>query len=224
MLTRVVSVTARRCAEEPCSWLLWFDIARQPRLYFRRDAAVPRRSLSGGRVLVCPRRFQRLSLPVPLSKRCRVFRTQPHVRNDVEPRTSPQPPPPPSSPRLANTRSPQLLVPGMLKATFSSKSNRLCSVHFTFDPTVPARQLARAAMLQGRATPGMAGMMAGMLGMGGVDVSSLVAPKGATPNAARRYVQGAERFHPSCDLLVAWCYCRQPTALCLLSVIDAVRP
>lgn len=71
-------------------------------------------------------------------------------------------------------RSPQLLVPGMLKASFSAKSNRLCSVQFSFDPTVPARQLARAAMLQGRATPGMAGMMAGMLGMGGVDVSSLM--------------------------------------------------
>ncbi|CAM9845366.1 unnamed protein product, partial [Hapterophycus canaliculatus] len=71
-------------------------------------------------------------------------------------------------------RSPQLLVPGMLKASFSAKSNRLCSVQFSFDPTVPAKQLARAAMLQGRATPGMAGMMAGMLGMGGVDVSSLM--------------------------------------------------
>ncbi len=75
----------------------------------------------------------------------------------------------------------------MLKATFSAKSNRLCSVQFTFDPTVPARQLARAAMLQGRATPGMAGMMAGMLGMGGVDVSSLVGAKGAPTNSARRY-------------------------------------
>ena len=74
----------------------------------------------------------------------------------------------------------------MLKATFSTKSNRLCSVQFSFDPTVPARQLARAAMLQGRATPGMAGMMAGMLGMGGVDVSSLVSPKGVPPNSARR--------------------------------------
>lgn len=106
-------------------------------------------------------------------------------RNDVEPRT-PLPPTQQHS-RLATTpRSPQLLVPGMLKATFSTKSNRLCSVQLSFDPTVPARQLARAAMLQGRATPGMAGMMAGMLGMGGVDVSSLVTPKGATPNPTRR--------------------------------------
>eukprot|EP00904_Undaria_pinnatifida_P002001 jgi/Undpi1/11801/HiC_scaffold_4.g01500.m1 len=84
-------------------------------------------------------------------------------------------------------RSPQLLVPGMLKCTFSTKSNRLSTVQFSFDPTVPARQLARAAMLQGRATPGMAGMVAGMLGMGGVDVPSVMgrgpAPAPATAGA-----------------------------------------
>ncbi|CAN0028519.1 unnamed protein product, partial [Laminaria digitata] len=81
-------------------------------------------------------------------------------------------------------RSPQLLVPGMLKCTFSTKSNRLSTVQFSFDPTVPARQLARAAMLQGRATPGMAGMVAGMLGMGGVDVTAVMGGGGAAPAPA----------------------------------------
>ena len=56
---------------------------------------------------------------------------------------------------------------------------------------MPARQLARAAMLQGRATPGMAGMVAGMLGMGGVDVPSVMgrgpAPAPATAGAPERY-------------------------------------
>lgn len=47
-------------------------------------------------------------------------------------------PPPP--------RSPQVLVPGMLRCTFSTKSNRLSSVHLSFDPTVPAKQLARAKL------------------------------------------------------------------------------
>lgn len=80
----------------------------------------------------------------------------------------------------------------MLKCTFSTKSNRLSTVQFSFDPTVPARQLARAAMLQGRATPGMAGMVAGMLGMGGVDVTAAMgggaAPAPATANLPERCV------------------------------------
>lgn len=59
------------------------------------------------------------------------------------------------------------MVPGMLRCTFSNKSNRLSSMQLSFDPTLPARQLARAALLQGRATPGMAGMMAGMMGGAG---------------------------------------------------------
>lgn len=95
---------------------------------------------------------------------------------------------PPLSPSLcrkkkSQPRSPQLLVPGMLQCTFSAKSNRLSSLQFSFDPTVPARQLARASMLQGRTSPGMAGMMAGMLGMGGVDGSAAIGP---SPDTAGR--------------------------------------
>lgn len=88
----------------------------------------------------------------------------------------------------------------MLKVGFSAKSNRLSSVQFSFDPTVPARQLARAAMLQGRATPGMAGMMAGMLGMGGVDVSSLM---GGTKAAAGAAAAGAETATAGAEMATA---------------------
>lgn len=77
------------------------------------------------------------------------------------------------------------MVPGMLRCTFSNKSNRLSTMQLSFDPTLPAKQLARAALLQGRATPGMAGMMAGLLGVGG---SGAYPDIGKGADVAARYV------------------------------------
>lgn len=57
------------------------------------------------------------------------------------------------------------MVPGMLRCTFSTKSNRLSSLHMLFDPTVPARQLARAS-LQGRSTQEVASTMQAVTGGG----------------------------------------------------------
>ncbi|CAM9936626.1 unnamed protein product, partial [Ascophyllum nodosum] len=83
----------------------------------------------------------------------------------------------------------------MLRCTFNTKSNRLSSLHMSFDPSLPARQLARAAMLQGRATTGMAGMMAGLLGIGGsagVASSGVVSAPVCMDAAANRGLTSAE--------------------------------
>ncbi|CAM9580480.1 unnamed protein product [Sphacelaria rigidula] len=60
----------------------------------------------------------------------------------------------------------------MLRCTFSTKTNRLSSLHLSFDPTVPAKQLARAnlgaRLMQGIIGPtGPAPPQAGPTGLPG---------------------------------------------------------